>query len=98
MRVLIADGGRKAAVFRGQADDCVCRSIAIAGQLPYREVYDLINAYGKQERGVHTVIRGKSSARSGVYKDTQRAVLEHLGWPWTPTMRIGSGCRVHHWL
>jgi len=34
------DGGRKAAGFRGETNDCVTRAIAIAGRLDYREVYD----------------------------------------------------------
>jgi hypothetical protein len=37
----------------------------------------------------------QSSVRNGVRKDTSRRYLESLGWVWTPTMRIGSGCKVH---
>jgi len=25
----------------------------------------------------------------------ERAYNESLGWKWTPTMRIGQGCKVH---
>lgn len=88
------DGGREAAGFKGKAGDCVCRAIAIATGLPYKEVYDLINQFAQVERTGKRK-RGKSSARGGVYKDTKRKVLEHLGWKWIPTMKIGSGCRVH---
>lgn len=28
-------------------------------------------------------------------KAVYASYLESLGWTWTPTMRIGSGCRVH---
>ena len=88
------DGGRAAAGFRGQTGDCVTRAIAIATGLPYREVYDAINATATGERTGKRK-RGKSSARTGVYKQTKRRYLEALGWCWTPTMRIGSGCKVH---
>ena len=37
----------------------------------------------------------KSSARTGVRKTTSRRWLAELGWIWTPTMQIGSGCKVH---
>jgi hypothetical protein len=88
------DGGRAAAGYRGKAGDCVTRAIAIATGLPYQQVYDDLNALAKRERR-GTLKRGVSSARTGVYKTTQRRYLEALGWRWTPTMRIGSGCRVH---
>jgi len=34
------DGGREAAGFKGGAGDCVVRSIAIAANLPYMQVYE----------------------------------------------------------
>jgi hypothetical protein len=91
------DGGRKAAGVRGDAGDCVTRAIAIATGRPYREVYDLINRHGKAERPVQWRRRQarRSSARDGVHKATTRAVMTALGWRWTPTMMIGSGCTVH---
>ena len=88
------DGGRADAGFKGTTGDCVCRAIAIATERPYREVYDLINEFGKVERTGKRK-KGKSSARNGVYKDTIRKVMEHYGWVWHPTMQIGSGCKVH---
>lgn len=90
------DGGRAAAGFRGNTGDCVTRAIAIATQLPYQQVYDLVNEMSARERG--RVRRGKvkkSSARTGVFKPTIRKVMEHLGWTWVPTMTVGSGCKVH---
>lgn len=94
MEFIFNDGGRAAAGFKGTTGDCVCRAIAIAAQLPYKEVYDLINQYGKQER-VGKKKKGRSNARTGVYKPTIRKVMEHLGWKWVPTMKIGQGCKVH---
>ena len=89
-RWVMDDGGRAAAGFKGQTGDCVCRAIAIATQMPYKEVYDLINQYSKKEKR-----KKKSSARDGVWKPTKRKIMEDLGWEWVPTMGIGTGCKVH---
>lgn len=94
MQWVYDDGGRAAAGYRSDAGDCVTRSIAIATGLPYQEVYDALNAAGKRERTGRRK-RGRSSARSGVYKQAYRPYLESLGWKWIPTMGIGTGCRVH---
>jgi hypothetical protein len=89
------DGGRAAAGFKGKTGDCVTRAIAIATE-PYREVYDAINARAATERVSKRRRRGgKSSARTGVYKPTTKKYIASLGWQWTPTMQIGSGCKVH---
>ncbi len=88
------DGGRAAAGFKGQAGDCVTRSIAIATGMSYRHVYDSLNAASAGERRGRRK-RGISSARSGMFKPTIRRYLTRLGWLWTPTMAIGSGCTVH---
>lgn len=82
------DGGRSAAGFTGDAGDCVTRAIAIAAELPYREVYDALSDL-EQARG------RPRSARNGVSKRSYAAYLAKLGFEWTPTMAIGSGCRVH---
>jgi hypothetical protein len=89
------DGGRAAAGYRGQTDDCTTRAIAIAAQLPYQEAYELVNRYGALERRSSKRRGGRSSARRGVYIPTIRKIMTDLGWTWTPTMRIGSGCKVH---
>ncbi len=94
------DGGRSAAGFKGKTGDCVCRAIAIATEKPYKEIYDLINEYGKAERA-NLKRRGnahnghRSDARTGVYKETIRKIMARLGWKWKATMSIGSGCTVH---
>ena len=94
MQFKFNDGGRKAAGFKGETGDCVCRAIAIATEKPYREIYDLINEFSKKERTGKRKT-GKSNARTGVYPKTTRKVMEYLGWKWVPTMTIGSGCKVH---
>jgi hypothetical protein len=78
------DGGRANAGFKGIAKDCATRAIAIASGKGYREVYDHINK-----------VAGKPVARSGVTKDVVAQVMQDLGFKWTATMKIGSGCKVH---
>jgi hypothetical protein len=87
------DGGRQAAGFKGEARDCVVRAIAIATAMPYREVYDAINQMAKAEKPRKRERR--STARTGVHKDTIRRFMESIGWTWVPTMAIGRGCTVH---
>jgi hypothetical protein len=94
MRYIQDDGGRALAGYKGTTGDCVTRAIAIATGLPYQEVYDLVNDSSKGERTGKRK-KGKSNARTGVYKDTKRKVMEKLGWTWVPTMAIGQGCKVH---
>lgn len=94
MKWVFDDGGRAEAGFKGRTGDCVCRAIAIATQHPYKEIYNLINECAKGERRGKRK-RGVSSARTGVYKNTERKVMELLGWKWIPTMKIGQGCKVH---
>lgn len=92
------DGGRAAAGYQGTANDCVTRAIAIAAQLPYQQVYDLVNELSKRERpelATRRMGNKRSSARTGVYKATTNRVLSHLGWRKHPTMAIGQGCKVH---
>lgn len=98
MRYIFNDGGREVAGFKGKTRDCVTRAIVIATELPYREVYDELNALAKQHEREHPRFykrRKVSSSRTGVGKHIYRPFLESLGWTWVPTMAIGSGCRTH---
>ncbi len=94
MRFQYDDGGRAAAGFRGDAGDCVTRAIAIATRQDYLTVYHSLNALAKSERTGKSK-RGVSSARNGVYRQTIRRYLQGIGWNFTPTMGIGTGCRFH---
>ena len=87
------DGGRELAGYRGAAGDCTCRAIAIAADLPYQAVYDRLNELVPEHDRRGPGRRG--SARTGVNRRTYDALLAELGFTWTPTMTIGSGCRVH---
>lgn len=93
MRFIYNDGGRQAAGFKGRANDCVARAIAIATELPYAHVYQQLDfaAAHERPRGMNK----RSHPRTGVHHQTIRRYMTSLGWPWTPTMLIGSGCRVH---
>lgn len=93
MYVRYSDGGRAAAGLKGSARDCLARAVAIATELPYLEVCEGINEAAGRERPRNG--KGRSSARSGVFKQTSERYLRSLGWTWTPTMQIGSGCQVH---
>ena len=91
--VVITDGGRAAAGFKGIVGDCVCRSIAIATELPYRQVYDDLN---KLKKVTEKRWKGaKSSSREGVFRQTYEKYLFDLGWSWVPLMGFGTGCRFH---
>ncbi len=94
MKFIFNDGGRSAAGYKGRARDCATRSIAIVTGKAYQEVYDALNALAKRERFGRQK-DAKSNSRTGVYKITYRRYILSLGWLWTPTMAIGSGCKVH---
>lgn len=89
------DGGRAAAGYRGRAKgDCVARAIAIATSRPYQIVCDEIDALAKNERTGKRK-KSKSSSQNGVWRATSDKYLLSLGFKWTPTMAIGTGCKVH---
>ena len=94
MNFIYNDGGRVKAGFKGEADDCVCRAIAIATQKPYKEIYNLIVDFGKKER-ITKNNKTRSHPRTGVNKKTTRKIMEYLGWKSIPTMQLGTGCTVH---
>lgn len=95
------DGGRAAAGYEGDAGDCVTRAIAIATGLPYSTVYDALfarsKAYGEEHYGrvARSIQKRGGSPRSGQHRIVYQSYLESLGWKWVPTMKIGTGCKVH---
>ena len=88
------DGERSACGFRGKTGDCFVRAFAIAGEMPYREVYDFTNEVAKEVK-LPKNTRGHSSARTGIHAVVAREIMSRLGWTWVPTMLIGHGCKVH---
>jgi len=89
MNFVFNDGGRSAAGYLGSTRDCVVRSIAIVTGMPYKQVYDDINKLSKKMSDKN------SSSRTGVMKKTYKTYLKNLGYVYTPTMGIGTGCKVH---
>lgn len=94
MELIYSTGGREKYFKANVVGDCVCRAIANATGMDYKQVYDLINSYAKKEH-LSKRKKKKSNARNGVTKDTIWRILTDLGWKRIPTMLIGSGCQVH---
>jgi hypothetical protein len=93
MDYIYDDGGRAETGFVGDAGDCVTRAIAIATGIPYGTVYASLNHLAKRERP--RAGRARSSARTGVHRQTYHQYMLDIGWQWTSTMGIGTGCTVH---
>ncbi len=95
------DGGRGQAGFKGGAGDCVVRSIAIAANLPYIQVYeDLRKANSnyaelRNDRLAKRLNSKGSSPRNGNHRNVFHDYILGLGFQWVPTMKIGAGCQVH---
>ena len=84
MPFVFHDGGRSK-YFKGTTRDCVCRAVAIAGGLDYKEVYNAIfKATG-------------SSPRNPVFtkKAAFKRLMLSLGFTWTPCAGIGSPIAIH---
>lgn len=95
MQFQFNDGGRASAGYKGKAKgDCACRAIAIATERPYNEIHALINHYASKERTGKRK-RKISNAETGVFNETLKRIMAHLGWEWVPCMSIGTGCKVH---
>jgi hypothetical protein len=97
MQVVINDGGRAAAGYSGTSGDCVARSIAIVTGLPYSVVYDrLAVGTGTQRKSKRSTPRGFTAAKGiNVRRKWFKDYMRELGFVWTPTMGIGTGCKVH---
>ena len=95
------DGGREAAGFKGGAGDCVVRSIAIAANLPYLQVYeDLRSANAnyadlRNDKLARRLNQTGSSPRNGNHRNVFHDYITKQGFDWVPTMRVGQGCQVH---
>ncbi len=96
MEFVYDDGGRESAGFKGKTGDCVVRAVAIATRRPYQEIYDALSEGCKTERAPKRGGKHRS-ARNGVFvrRAWFKRFMESIGWKWTPTMGIGTGCKVH---
>lgn len=97
MKFQFDDGGRASAGFTGIAGDCVTRSVAIATGIPYQEVYEAMSKVNAGFRSNKRASFGKRTARSGIAVRSKafRDYMNSIGWYYTPTMGIGTGCKVH---
>ena len=101
MTFVYNDGGRNTAGYKGETGDCVTRAVAIATEKSYSEVYDILTKMTQEYSETHrdrfakAIIRGRKTARTGIFKVVTTEYLKSLGWQWIPTMQIGSGCKVH---
>lgn len=96
------DGGRSDVGRKGHTGDCVCRAIAIAADLPYQEVYDRLAQGNASQRKSKRESKSKNrfkvrTASHGIYSSRKwfKDYMVEMGFVWTATMQIGSGCRVH---
>ena len=101
LKLKVDDGGRAAAGYKGQAGDCVVRSIAIVSGLPYQKVYDDLFKANEEFRNTSRTKLAKNlkqrndSPRSGTHRVVLKKYLAQLNFQWTPTMFVGQGCKVH---
>jgi hypothetical protein len=95
------DGGREAAGFKEGAGDCVVRSIAIAANLPYLQVYqDLKSANAsyadlRKDKLARRLNQTGPSPRNGNHRNVFHDYILGLDFEWVPTMKVGAGCQVH---
>ena len=95
------DGGRLASGYKGYAGDCVIRSIAIAAELPYAQVYEALRAANfayadsKRDRLAKQLNQRGASPRNGNHRKVFHDYILAQGFQWVPTMKIGGGCQAH---
>lgn len=78
---IFCDGGRAASGFKGKANDCVARAIAIAARIDYAQVYADLATRNK-------AITGKKSARERLSKAVYESYLEELGFVWCAAPKL----------
>lgn len=63
------------------------RALSIATGIPYGEMYKTLADLAKA--------KGEKTPRNGVSRKIFEPYLLSQGWVWIPTMKIGTGCKVH---
>ena len=93
------DGGRADAGYKGRTGDCVTRAVAIAAELPYKQVYNRLAEGNATQRITKRSAKsdGKKTARRGISTTRKwfKDYMKSLGFKWVSTMGIGTGCKVH---
>lgn len=93
LEVVYDDGGRSKYYKASSVGDCVTRAIAIAANMDYKEVYQMIIDI-THRKGRHKT-KYNSHPRNGVLKKDIIIAMEKIGFTWHPCMSIGTGCKVH---
>lgn len=88
MTFIKTDGGRAEAGYKGQVNDCVVRAVAIAGQLPYKQVYRQMNVY------LYSYAHGRT-ARQAVPRFIIEKFMKMLGWKYVPAKKYGEHYNMH---
>lgn len=96
--LVITDGGRAAAGYKGTAGDCGVRAAALALGLPYHQAYaelgECIAAWRATSRARKARAVRSNSPRDGLHREPMDLLMRRHGWAWVPTMRVGSGTTV----
>ena len=100
MDLIISDGGRRAAGFKGHCEDCVVRAIAIAARRPYEEVYKecaLMNAEYSKTTLPNRRFAGVRTARNGVYTSHERFAdyINRMGFVRYPPRGQGQSKKLY---
>ena len=104
MELVINDGGRSN-YFSGKGGDCVTRAVAIASGMDYKEVYDFLAESNAKQRVTSRTRRSKRAMKTAKKVTADHGIsttrkwfkdyMKSIGFTWTPTMFVGSGCKVH---
>ena len=94
------DGGRAKAGYKGRTGDCVTRAVAIAAELPYKQVYNRLaegNATQRVTKRSRKTTARQKTASHGISTTRKwfKDYMKSLGFKWVSTMGIGTGCKVH---
>ena len=98
---VVDDGGRKAAGYKGNASDCVLRSLSIALGEDYedlrRELMEETKNFANTSRSRKAKRQKKegSSVFKGVYREIYSVILKRRGWIRTGMSKIGSSKRYY---
>lgn len=79
------DGGREAAGYKGRSRDCVTRAIAIAADLPYKQVYDtLLQSMRKKAKSKGRKLT--TYPNDGIHDEVYAPYLVTLGFKWVSSI------------
>ena len=103
MEFIYSDGGREEAGYKGHASDCVLRAFCNCLDLNYAEMYSFFHhrmktwADTSRTRSAKLAkSRNQLTPRNGVSKQVYHKIFcDEFDMKWTPTMGIGTGCKVH---